>query len=130
VDFTIMFYMVIVVGVYFLFSELYLKRHLGIKRREPVSFLTGKRKPIYRYIDGFIFILFLFFLFKLNVDPGSETESYSPGLRASPLFGMFFLNSIVSGFEEWATNRQAKAYYHEWAGSVMLFVSFLLTIMM
>ncbi|MBE4907601.1 DUF4181 domain-containing protein [Bacillus luteolus] len=114
---------VILFSVFFLISH-YLKKHLGIKNREWVWMLSERRKPVFRIVDSSIFVLFLFGMFQLNFEPGSET--YSNAVRVSPLFGMMFLQSIVSGIEQWVTDRERKAYYHEWLGTILIVGSYLI----
>ncbi|QOR68095.1 DUF4181 domain-containing protein [Cytobacillus suaedae] len=116
----------ILFGVYFLIT-FYLKQHLGIKTKEWVWMLSDKRKPVFRIVDSSIFVLFLFFMFQLNVEPGSEANSSA--VKVSPLFGMMFLQSIVGGIEQWMTNREKKAYYHEWLGSFLVLGAFLIIVL-
>ncbi len=116
----------ILFGLFFLISH-YLKKHLGIKTREWVWMFSDKRKPVFRIVYSSIFVLFLFGMFQLNFEPGSE--NYSSVVKTSPLFAAIFLQSIVSGIEEWVTNREKKAYYHEWLGSILILGSFLVIVL-
>lgn len=51
-------------------------------------------------------------------------SAYSPIVRTSPMFGLFFLLGIKRGFEEWLLNRDQKVYYYEWLGSLLIIVAF------
>ncbi|WP_057775865.1 DUF4181 domain-containing protein [Cytobacillus dafuensis] len=114
---------VIVFTIYILVDQVYLKRHLGIKSKYEWLFSVN-RKTYAKIIDFLILILFIIIF--LNLNSGSTFHTYSPVIRTSPMFGMFFLQNVNQGIEELLINRTEKSYYHKFLGSFMILVTFLI----
>lgn len=105
----------------FLFlTQFYLKRRFNIHKWKGLTF---KERNKYSVAAEFIIVfLFIYSSFCLNVE--SMNSAYSPIVRTSPMFGLFFLFGIKRGFEEWLLNRNQKVYYYEWLGSLLIIVAF------
>ena len=114
--------LVVLIVIYLLISELYLKRYLGILSNYKWLF-NKHRNKFAILIDILIIVLFIvsnLILFEAGL------HKYSAIVRTSPMFGLFFLQKINHGIEEFLTNRSEKFYYHEWLASIVLVVAFLI----
>lgn len=109
----------LIVGLTYLFiSQYYLKRKLKIKDK---WVLTRNRHAYSFVIEIILFVLFLITF--MEIDP--TANSYSPITGISLIFTFFFIISIIRGMDEWLRNRDEKVYYHDWLGSIMLVLFFL-----
>ncbi len=110
--------LIIIIGLYILISEYYVKRRLKIKRSQIGLFSKG-RKKVFVLIEITLLILLLISL---------KYFSSSPVLRGFPVPIFFFFMFLVRGIEEWVVRKSEKGYYHEWLAAatmlvVMIFVA-------
>jgi len=111
----------IVVGIiYFFISQYYLKRKLKIRDK---WVLTRNRNAYTIAIEIILFIVFTYSLMGLYVN--EESNMYTATTKAIPFFAFFFLLGITRGVDEWLRNRDEKVYYHDWLGSIMIVISFI-----
>lgn len=111
----------IVVGtIYFFISQYYLKRKLKIRDK---WVLTRNRNAYSLAVEILLFIVFTYSFFALNLSEDSHT--YTATTKIVPVFALFFLLSITRGMDEWLRNRDEKVYYHDWLGSTLIALSFL-----
>ena len=112
--------LIVVATLYLFLSQYYLKRRLKIKDKWPLS----RNRNAYSFaIEIILFTLFTFSL--MGLYQSSEFHMYSVTMRIGPMFGLFFLLGITRGVDEWVRNRDEKLFYHDWLGSIMILISFL-----
>ncbi|HWJ78004.1 MAG TPA: DUF4181 domain-containing protein [Niallia sp.] len=105
---------IIILLIYLLLSELYLKRTLNIKEVKK-SILTKGRKRVFVTLEILLIILFVV----------STYYVVANNLVFFPI--MLFLASVhfFRGIEEWREEKSEKRYYHDWLASLMFLVMFL-----
>ena len=111
----------IIVGIIYLFiSQYYLKRKLKIRDK---WVLTRNRHGYTIAIEIILFIVFTFSFMELNLN--EDSRMYPVTTKIIPAFALFFLIGITRGMDEWLRNRDQKVYYHDWLGSALIALSFL-----
>ncbi|WP_110063392.1 DUF4181 domain-containing protein [Cytobacillus oceanisediminis] len=91
-----------------------------MKSKNRLWLFSKNRKQVFIVIDTNI--LFLFIVSTLYLHDDSNITSIE---RISPVLGMFFLMGVFNGIEEYVNNKRAKAYYHEWLGTLIILIAFL-----
>ncbi|MGE6204532.1 DUF4181 domain-containing protein [Guptibacillus hwajinpoensis] len=115
--------LVSLLAIYLWLSEYYLKRHLGIKSKWTWMFAEDRYK-ISMIIDIVLVVAFIYSFLSLNIDANSENNPVM--MKISPIFALFFLQNLNQGIEERLRNLHDKAYYHQFLGSFMIGLSFLI----
>jgi hypothetical protein len=115
--------LIIILALYLLVSEFYIKRRLNIKRIRKGTFTKG-RKKVFIVIEVALMIFFITTTFTFL-----EYFPYSPIIRSLPIFIFFFSVSLLRGIEEWIVKKSNRSYYHEWLASItflimILFITF------
>lgn len=111
----------IIVGIiYFFISQYYLKWKLKIRDK---WVLTRNRNAYTIAIEIILYILSIYSFFALNLN--EDSHMYAATTKIIPIFALFFLIGITRGIDEWLRNRSEKTYYHDWLGSLMIVLSFL-----
>ncbi len=97
-----------------LISHFYFKKHLNIHSKSKSILSKGRKKGFQLAEAGILagFVCFhLFVLFE---------GDFPLIIRAAPVAGFFILLNFNRGLELWLTDRQSKAYYHDWLAAFMM----------
>ncbi|MDO6654635.1 DUF4181 domain-containing protein [Anaerobacillus sp. 1_MG-2023] len=115
--------LVSLLAIYLWLSEYYLKRHLGIRSKWTWMFAEDRYK-ISMITDIVLVVSFIYSFLSLNIDVNSENNPIM--MKVSPIFALFFLQNLNQGIEERLRNFNDKAYYHQFLGSFMIGLSYLI----
>lgn len=119
--------LIVIFAAYFLFTSLYLKKKRGIKRVS-TSILHEDKNRYGIVLQLIVFVGFVFSLMYIYME--MEISELSLAVRMSPFAGLFFMQSLVGGLEEWLRHREEKRYWHEWAASLTILSAFTLILIM
>ena len=108
-----------VLAMYFLVSQLFLKKKLNIKP-DTVSIFHQDRKKAFIAIDLGLLLLFVIAMMILFVE---NDISKFPGIVAIiPMFALLFLLSVNHAVEQWLLHPQEKTYWHEILSAAVLLI--------
>ncbi|PLR74817.1 DUF4181 domain-containing protein [Bacillus sp. UMB0728] len=112
------FILAIFLIVNLLISQIYFKRYLNIPIKSK-GILSKERKRGFQLAEAGFFVIFLYIhFFVLN-------EGYFPlTVRIAPIIGFFVLLNFNRGLELWLTDRDSKAYYHDWLAAFIMSIFF------
>ncbi len=82
------------------------------------------RYKISMITDIVLVVSFNYSFLSLNIDVNSENNPIM--MKVSPIFALFFLQNLNQGIEERLRNFNDKAYYHQFLGSFMIGLSYLI----
>ena len=108
--------LVLLLVVSLIFTEIYLKRKLNIKSKW-MGTMDKSRKRIFVSLEAVVLLSFIFSMVFLY-------DHDSALIRVTPIFSLFFLNTLLRGLELWIYERDNRAYIHEWVGSIVIMLAY------
>ena len=108
--------LVLLLVVSLIFTEIYLKRKLNIKSKW-MGTMGKSRKRIFVSLEAVGLLSFIFSMVFLY-------DHDSALIRVTPMFSLFFLNTLLRGLELWIYERDNRAYIHEWVGSIVIMLAY------
>jgi len=108
--------LVLLLVVSLIFTEIYLKRKLNIKSKW-MGTMGKSRKRIFVSLEAVVLLSFIFSMVFLY-------DHDSALIRVTPMFSLFFLNTLLRGLELWIYERDNRAYIHEWVGSIVIMLAY------
>jgi hypothetical protein len=112
------FILAIFLIVNLLISKIYFKKNLNIPSKSK-GILSKERKRGFQLAEAGIFVIFLYLHFFVLVE-----GNFPLFVRIAPIIGFFVLLNFNRGLELWMTDRDSKAYYHDWLAATIMSIFF------